>query len=1037
MWGNAAPANAVMSIRNHVTRIRRVAPGLVVTDATGYRFAHGAQVRFDAHRADEVFADLADVPEVLGRRHAIRDRLAAEVDATLASAVAGAVGPGTLAALRVAVDAEPYRETRWALLAFAQASAGQRRDALLTLQSARDHLAEVGLTPGDQLVRVEQAVLDGDVLAARAVLATSPGTTQRGAASLAVHPHHDEPFSGRADELATLGAAWETAVGSGQPQLVVIDGPAGSGKTRLVDRFITGLAAGPAPPRVMWGRHRATADRAHGAIGESLARLFDEEPELADVSATRQLRQLVALDTASDDDVAADADVAFARTRLGRELTRLVAGLGDRPTVWLLDDIQWAEADSLGLIEEAFDAATAAILLIVTARQGSAVTSEVVATLGRTMPVAVVRLAPLGRDDLDELVRVATNSAPSTEDVEVLHRRTGGLALYVSEILRLARRTGSVDITAVPAAIRDWIQHRLRQLDPSVADTLRLAALLDDIDLDVLVRAAGRDRSVVSAHCDDLHATGLLAIDTRTGTLDFSHEMTREAVIDSIGPVQRMELERLVAEALLAAVPGDHDRLAIHFDRARDPRAFEHALLAAERALGLGAWDHARTMSAIAMVHADGDEARARSLVGTGRALLASGDAAAARPVLDDAIRLARRADAPVPHARAALALVGRAGRGAINDDEHLQLTVLRAVLDHLTAADDGDAELAALRCDLERELAIALLLSDAADERSSLLRGALDRAHRLDPPQPRTLAAATLGVRYALLGPADLDERLAHTADVIAMPAHAVDLETRIAAWVYRHEDLRRAGRHAEADDALVRADDLLAAFPHPYWSWAVRTWEALGCVVRGDLERAEAVAVDALALRPGVTEAAGCLGVTLVDIRLYQQRAGEVVDMLRATADAHPHIATYRAVLALCAAEAGSHDVAREALRWFTDSGCTNLPPDTNRFLGLAVLAHAAAELGDHEAAAVLLPLLEPYAGQWVILSAYGGGGASWGPADHALARLGVLTGDLARSHRWFDEAAAMALDTPLVLERITTDRARTTGLPVGRPS
>jgi hypothetical protein len=176
---------------------------------------------------------------------------------------------------------------------------------------------------------------------------------------------------------------------------------------------------------------------------------------------------------------------------------------------------------------------------------------------------------------------------------------------------------------------------------------------------------------------------------------------------------------------------------------------------------------------------------------------------------------------------------------------------------------------------------------------------------------------------------------------------------------------------------------------------------------------------------MRPGIVEAEACLAVNLTNIRLEQGRAGEMVATLAAAAAAHPEIPTYRAVHALCAAESGDHDTARDIVAAFDAQGFETLPDDPNRFLGLAVLAHAAASVGDRSACARLRELLDPYGEQWVVLQCYGGGGATWGPTAHALARLAFTLGHHDEAEELFDRAQSHAAASPPTLARIERDR------------
>ena len=191
------------------------------------------------------------------------------------------------------------------------------------------------------------------------------------------------------------------------------------------------------------------------------------------------------------------------------------------------------------------------------------------------------------------------------------------------------------------------------------------------------------------------------------------------------------------------------------------------------------------------------------------------------------------------------------------------------------------------------------------------------------------------------------------------------------------------------------------------------------------GDTDGAETKAFAAAALRPGIAEAEACLAVNLTNIRLEQGRVDEMVPTVAAAAAAHPEIPTYRAVYALCAAESGDHATAADLVASFDAHGFAGLPDDPNRFLGLAALAHAAATVGDRSACARLRDLLDPYRDQWVVLQCYGGGGATWGPTTHALARLSEVLGQHDEAQALFETALEHAAGSPLTLARIERDR------------
>src|SRR4029078_13278000 len=123
-----------------------------------------------------------------------------------------------------------------------------------------------------------------------------------------------------------------------------------------------------------------------------------------------------------------------------------------------------------------------------------------------------------------------------------------------------------------------------------------------------------------------------------------------------------------------------------------------------------------------------------------------------------------------------------------------------------------------------------------------------------------------------------------------------------------------------------------------------------ALLAIVDGRLEEAETLAFEAFAHQAPAEhpEAAAALGVNLVDIRLFQGRADEMLELLRDAADQNPHIPAYRAVLALCRSNAGALEGAPSAYQQLAARDFEP-PPDSNWLLAIAVLADTAASLGD----------------------------------------------------------------------------------------
>ena len=298
------------------------------------------------------------------------------------------------------------------------------------------------------------------------------------------------------------------------------------------------------------------------------------------------------------------------------------------------------------------------------------------------------------------------------------------------------------------------------------------------------------------------------------------------------------------------------------------------------------------------------------------------------------------------------------------------------------------------------------LVLTDAKEERDALAERCLREARRGDDPD--ALAVALQARRIALMGPAGTPARVADGREALALPPGTVAPERVVAAHLALVEDLIEMGDRAGIDAAIEAARAEAERLAHPYWSWATTSWRALVAVIDGRLEEAEALAFEAFAFQTPADhpEAAAALGVTLVDIRLFQDRAGEMLDLLRDAADQNPQIPAYRAVLALCCTSAGDLPGARTAYGQLAARGF-RLPPDSNWLLAIAVLADAAATLADADGARTLKGLLEPFADRHVVLNCFGGGGAYWGPVAHHLGRLEAVLGNVASARSRLESA------------------------------
>jgi DNA-binding SARP family transcriptional activator/tetratricopeptide (TPR) repeat protein len=836
-------------------------------------------------------------------------------------------------------------------------------------------------------------------------------------------------FLGRRAELAQLVDAWRSTIASARPHLVVVHGKSGIGKTRLADEL--GAVAAREGAAVRWAR----CFPGTGLPFEPLASAVRTAPERPEEGGPL-----------------APTGAALARADSLRTIADGLHRLASRPSVLVVDDLQWASEDVTAALEQTLTGLSGPLLVVATARNLPGPVHDVLGRIQRALPTVQVRLRGLEPADLEPLFDDRGQGA--AEQADALHRRTGGLPFYVSELAIAPRRTGApIDPGSVPDAVRSWIGHRADALAKPVRSRLDLAAVIgEEIGLSTLARCANVDAGEALDQVEQLVDEGFLVETDQLDVFAFPHLITRDAVYERISPTRRARMHLAVAEALRAGrpAPGREAEVAHHLTLAGPDHATAAGrsfLRAGREALDSGAWSLAESLFAQAsQVAPDEPAIRAGALTGLARAAHLQRRRTEAEDRIDEVLAITRAHRLPLEQAEAVLVLVGRAGRGATSRLDDLQQAALlrealdgiaeleaRAPIDRTSHLDDATRAERLRRdtsiCHLEGELAQALTLTASLEERRALAEHAVSLARGLDPPDTHLTARALLIERLHRMEPEHVEDRLANLDQVLAIAPSGRSVDATLAALAYRHEDLLLCGRREGSVRSLDEAVELADRSQHPYWRWATAAWRGLGALIDGDLERAEQLAFDAAAIggdEPGV---AACLGVNLVDIRLYQGRAGEVLDLLAAAADDAPHIPCYRAVLALCAAEAGDADLAARSYEPFRASRFATIPQDSNRLLTLAVLADASVQLADAASADALTELLRPSSGLQAILNCYGGGGAYWGPVAHQLARLAALAGRTDEADRWFAEAERSARDVgaSAALARIVDDPMR----------
>ena len=416
------------------------------------------------------------------------------------------------------------------------------------------------------------------------------------------------PLVGRDEERARLAAAWQAAV-SGRPRLVLVAGEAGIGKTRLVEELRAHMGAVTAEARGYPGDGSlaygvATAWLRSGPVAARLTRLVRADlTELA-----RLLPELAGQVTPPEP--LAEAELRHRlRGAIGRAL--LAAGA---PLLLIVDDAQWADAQSLRLIHDLIRSAPSARLLVAaTARREELDEHHPLTTLTTALAalghLTEIELTRLSREDTARLAGHVTGAPLDQAGLGRLYADSEGNPLFVVEALR-------PDAPAAASMVQAVIAGRLTRLSPEAAAVAGVAAAVGRaFTADVLAAAAGLDEQAFVAALDELWRRGILRAHG-PNAYDFSHGRIRDAAYAALGPPRRRQLHLEIARALEVGEHPAAAAIAPHYEQAG---ATAQAIRWHERAAEAAQWLHA---------HADAVRALERALSLSGQLPAGPGTAA-------------------------------------------------------------------------------------------------------------------------------------------------------------------------------------------------------------------------------------------------------------------------------------------------------------------------------------------------------------------------------------------------------------------------
>lgn len=401
----------------------------------------------------------------------------------------------------------------------------------------------------------------------------------------------DAPLVGRRAELSWLLDAFDAVVAERACRLVTVLGAPGVGKSRLAAELVGSLPAAAATfvgrcrpygegvtflpvaevVRRAAGLHGGEVD---GEVAAALGRLLEDEPDGALVA--ERIAQLIGAAPA----FGALEDGFWAVRRFLDALARR------RPVVVVFDDLHWAEASMLDLVEHVAERSEGVALLVVCLARPDLLQARP-AWAQVSAPAATTRLEPLAAEDSDELLRNLLGGELIDDDVgDRIVRTAEGNPLFLEEMTRMLidegvlRRDGkrwvaSVDPprVAVPPTIQALLAARLDRLEAGERRVIELAAVVGtEFDLEAVASLWTGEHPRLADDLARLESRDLVrGAGGGGGTrYRFRHALIQQAAYDRVTKSDRARLHERLASWLEegGAADASDERIGFHLERA-------------------------------------------------------------------------------------------------------------------------------------------------------------------------------------------------------------------------------------------------------------------------------------------------------------------------------------------------------------------------------------------------------------------------------------------------------------------------------------
>ena len=423
----------------------------------------------------------------------------------------------------------------------------------------------------------------------------------RPTAAIGERPAAPVPMIGRDRELGVLTGTWERVVDEGRSHFVTVFGPSGIGKSRIALELAQLVAVQGA--QVLRGRSTPYgASSPYSAFSQQvkqIAAIFDSDDTtharsklheaiaalVGSVAAEEHVPNLAVLLGLDAESQVADREQLFFSARV------LVESLAMRgPTLLLYEDIHWADASLLDLLET-FAGRVRDVPILFLALARPELLSERTGWGGGLPAYTALPLEPLSESASRELASELLGHPGATEGATRVAATAEGNPLFIEELARCIGDQPATGLDELPTSIRAIIAARLDALPPAERSVL--------VDASVVGRVFWRgalseieERSDLSEVLGSLEARDLVhreAVSRITGDqqFGFKHALIHDVAYQTLPRAERRSRHAAVARFLEATtdVGQSQEALGYHWRAAGDNnRAVEHLTAAADQA---------------------------------------------------------------------------------------------------------------------------------------------------------------------------------------------------------------------------------------------------------------------------------------------------------------------------------------------------------------------------------------------------------------------------------------------------------------------